>query len=97
MPAGGAIEPVAAIFTLGVRQPLPAFALGTLAIHLAVGHILVEQQPAPGARFCIAPVVRRLAVRRWTNKNRFAVLAPVLALRLFLTDRTLFHRSTLLV
>lgn len=95
MPAGRTIEPVTAVFALGIRQSLLALALGALAVHFAVGDIIFKQQSAFGTRFCIAPEVRGLAVGCRANKNRPAILTPVLTFGLFLANWTLFHLHTL--
>ena len=46
MPASRAIKPIATILALRVGKPLFLFALGTHAIHLAVGDVVFEEQTA---------------------------------------------------
>jgi hypothetical protein len=71
-------------------------ALGTLPVHLAGFHVLLEEQSA--ARADLHPRFTDLsaAPRRRAKKNRFARLAPVLAFLFFLAYRTLFHKTSLL-
>ena len=76
------IEPIQKALDLGI---LPVLS----------GDIIFKQQSAFGTRFCIAPEVRGLAVGCRANKNRPAILTPVLTFGLFLANWTLFHLHTL--
>jgi hypothetical protein len=96
VPTGRTIEPILAELALGLGKSLPLLALGTLPIHLAGFHVLLEQQPA--ARADLHPLLAefRAAPRRRAKKYRLARLAPVLAFLFFLAYRTLFHKTSLL-
>ena len=96
VPTGRAVEPIFAELALRLGKPLFLFALGTLPIHLAGLHILLEEQPA--ARADLHPRLTDLstAPRRRAKKYRLARLAPVLAFLFFLAYRTLFHKTSLL-
>lgn len=94
MATGGAIEPIAAIFALGVRQALLLFALGTLPVHLAIGNIVFKDQAALRANLGITTVIRRLTTRRRADKHRMTGIAPILAARHLFTNRTFFHQDT---
>lgn len=95
MPATRAIEPVTTVFALRVRQPLLALALWTLPVHLAGGHVFIEEQSALAAELCVSPVVGGLASRVRADKDGLAVLAPVLPLAELFAHRTLVHNQTL--
>ena len=92
--AARTVEPVAAMLALGVGQSLLAFTLRALPVHLAAGHIILEEQAATGAKLGIATVVGCLAARIWADEHRLAPFAPVLPLGHLLADRTLLHDGT---
>ena len=94
MPTTRAIEPIAAILALGIGKPLFLFALGALAIHLAVGDIIFKNQAALGANLGIATMVGSLTTRRRADKNRVTGVTPVLAASHLFTNRTLFHHNS---
>jgi hypothetical protein len=96
MPAGRTVEPILAELALGFGKSLLLLALGTLPIHFAGFHILLEQQSA--ARADLHPLFTefRPAPRRRAEKYRLTRLAPVLAFLFFLAYRTLFHKTSLL-
>ena len=91
MPAGWAVEPVAAIFALGVRQPLFLFTLGTHAVHLAASDVIIKNESAFCADLGIATVIGSLATRGWTDKYRVTGVTPVFATGHIFTNRTFFH------
>lgn len=93
---GRTIEPIFAKLALRLGKALLLLALGTLPIHFAGFHILLEQQPAARADFHPLLAEFRAAPRRRAKKYRLARLAPVLAFLFFLAYRTLFHKTSLL-
>ena len=94
MPAGRTIEPIAAIFALGIRQSLFTLALRALAIHLAASDIIFEQQSTPRTGHGIWLGVGCFAIGCRAAKNHFTLLAPVFTCCFFFTNRTLFHYHT---
>jgi len=91
---GRAIEPVAAIFALGVRKPLFFLALGTLAIHLAMGDVFFKDQAAFRTDLGIPAMIRGLASRCRADIYGMAVVTPVVAASHLFTYRAFFHQST---
>ena len=92
--AGRAIEPVAAVLALRVRQPLLFLALGTLAIHLAMADVFFKDQAAFCADLGIPAMIRGLASRRRADIDSMTIVTPVLAARHLFTYRALFHQGT---
>jgi hypothetical protein len=88
------VEPVTAVFALGVGKPLPLFALGALTIHFAVGDVILKDQPAFCTHLGIATMVRRFTTWRRTDIDGMTRVAPVLAAGHFLTNRAFFHMNT---
>lgn len=93
MPAGGAIKPVSAMPALLFRQPLFAFALRALSIHLMIFNVIGKQQPAFRTLFEVSFPYLIGAIRRRAQKNRLTSLAKILPFILFLANWTLFHRD----
>lgn len=94
MSARRAVEPIATILALWVREALLLFTFGTLAIHLAIGDIVFENQTAFSTNLGIAAVIWCFATRHRANKNCMTRVTPVLATCHFFTNRALFHRDT---
>ena len=94
MTAGWTIEPVAAILALRVRKALFFLALGTLAIHFAMGNIFIKNQAAFRTDLGVPAMVRSFAPRCRTDIDRMTVVTPVLAARHLFTYRALFHQDT---
>jgi hypothetical protein len=95
--AGGTIEPVFAIFALGLRKALLFFAFGTLAIHLPAGDIIGEQQTAPGTLGGVSLADLGAAGLHGTDENGLAGTAPVLPFFQFLAHRAFFHNHHLII
>ena len=91
MTAGRAIEPIAAILALRIRQALPFFAFGTLTVHLFVGDIFLKKQTALCTHLGITSMIWRLTPWCRTNVYRMTGVTPVFTARHFFTNRTLFH------
>ena len=94
MTTTGAIEPVTTILALRVGETLLLLAFWALAIHLAIGDVVFEDQTAFCTDLGIAAMIGLLATRRRTDKNRMTRVTPVLAASHFFTNRTFFHQST---
>ena len=94
VPASRAIEPIATILALGVGKALFLFALGTHAIHLAIGDIVFKDQATFRTDFGVATMIRSLTTRRRTDKNRMTGITPVFATSHFFTNRALFHQNS---
>jgi len=92
--AGRAIEPVATVLALRVRQPLLFLAFGTLAIHLAMADVFFKDQAASRTNLGIPAMIRGLASRRRADIDGMTVVTPVLAARHLFTYRALFHQDT---
>ena len=95
MAASRTVEPVAAVFTLLFGKTLLFLAFGTLAIHLAVFHIVGEQQTAARTSFGIAPTNFRPAIGLRADKDRLTGTTPVFTLFFFFAGGTFIHNSTL--
>jgi hypothetical protein len=96
VPTGRAVEPIFAELALRLGKALFLLALGTLPIHLAGFHILLEEQPASGTDLHPRLTDFSTTTRRRAKKYRLACLAPVLAFLFFLAHRTFFHKTSLL-
>ena len=94
MTAGWTIEPVAAILALRVRKALFFLALGTLAIHLAVGNVFIKDQAAFHTNLGVPAMIRSLASRCRTDIDRMTVVTPVVAARHLFAYRAFFHQNT---
>jgi hypothetical protein len=92
--AGWAIEPVAAILALRVRKSLFFLALGTLAIHFAMGNIFIKNQAAFRTDLGVPAMVRSFAPRCRTDIDRMTVVTPVFAARHLFAYRAFFHQNT---
>ena len=92
MPATRAVEPVATILALRIRKPLLALALGTLAIHLAAGDVILEDQATLGAHLGITAMIRGFTSRRRACEDRMTMITPILAASLLFTDWAFFQR-----
>lgn len=94
MPAGRAVEPVAAIFALRVGKPLLFLALGTFTIHFSAADIIFKNEVAFYTNLGITAVIDFLTARRRADKDRVTGITPVLAARHLFTNGTLFHQNT---
>ena len=92
--AGRTIEPVAAVLALRIGKALFFLALGTLAIHLAMGNVLIKDQTAFGTDPGVPAMIRGLAARCRADIDRMTVVTPVVAARHLFTYRALFHQNT---
>lgn len=94
MAAGRTIKPIAAILALWIRKALLLFTLGTLAIHLAMGDVLLKDQAAFHTNLGIPAMIRGLASRCRADIDSMTVITPVLATRHLFTYRAFFHQHT---
>jgi hypothetical protein len=95
MAAGRTVEPVAAVFTLLFGKALFFLALGALAIHLAIFHIVGEQQTTARTGLGIAPTNFSPAIGLRADKDRLTGTTPVFTFFFFFADGTFIHNSTL--
>ncbi len=93
--ADRAVEPVPAVAALHFRKPLLFFALGTAFVHFALLHVVCKQQSAARAFLRTRFFDGKAAVGRRTDKNGFAVAAPVFSFCLLTTDRAFLHSAPL--
>jgi hypothetical protein len=91
---GRTIEPVATVFALGIREPLPLFTFWAHTIHFTIGDVVLEKQAAFRTDLGITTMVWRLAARGRTDVNGLTGIAPVLTTSHFFTNRALFHKNT---
>ena len=94
MAASRAIEPVATVLALRVRQSLLFLALGTLTIHLAMADVFFKDQAAFRADLGIPAMIRGLTAWRRADIDSMTIVTPVLAARHLFTYRALFHQDT---
>jgi len=92
--AGRTIEPVAAVLALRVRKPLLFLALGTLAIHFAMGNVFIKDQTALRTDLGVPAMIRSLASRCRTDIDGMTVVTPVFAARHLFAYRAFFHQNT---
>lgn len=94
MPTSRTVEPIATILALWVGKTLFLFALGTHAIHLAIGNVVFENQTTFCTNLGITTMIRSLTTRRRTDKNRMTGITPVFATSYLFTNWTLFHQNS---
>jgi hypothetical protein len=92
--AGRTIEPVPAVLALRVRKSLFFLALGTLAVHLAMGNVFIKDQAAFRTDLGVPAMIRSLASRCRADIDRMTIVTPVVAARHLFTYRAFFHQNT---
>ena len=85
------IEPVSAVFTMGIGEPLLLLALRALAVHLVIVDVVGEEQAAGGTLLGVPLADFRPALLMGAEEDRAAGAAPVLSLFPLLAYRTFFH------
>ena len=94
MSTGRTIEPVAAVFALGIREPLTLFTFWAHTVHFTIGDVVLEKQAAFRTDLGITTMVWRLAARGRTDIYGVTGITPVLAASHFFTNGALFHKDT---
>ncbi len=89
--AGRTVEPVIAVFALGLGKSLLFLALGAQAIHLALFDVLGEKKAAAGAFFGVTLADFRSASWLGTVEYRPASAAAIFSLLHFLANGALVH------
>ncbi|MDF1580946.1 MAG: hypothetical protein P1P74_09245 [Desulfuromonadales bacterium] len=87
------IKAIVTMAALRVGETLLFFAFRTEAIHFAIGQIIGEQQSTTGTTLRVTLADRGPTRLLWTDKDRFAALAPIFSFLFFFANWTFFHNN----